>query len=59
VNELDNTGLFSGNLGAGIVPGPRSNFTVELRVYENLQWLAGGPGNWAFVTLTGGLRVGW
>lgn len=56
---LGTTGLFTGNLGAGVGFGPEKNVGVELRIYENLQRLAGGPGNWAFITLTGGIRIGW
>ena len=53
-------GLFTGSVGAGIVLATRSGkgFTVETRIHKNLQNYGGG-GNWDFITLAGGVRLGW
>lgn len=53
-------GLFTGSLGAGIYL-TRSNtlgITLEARVHRNLQNYSGG-GNWDFVSIAAGIRLGW
>ena len=53
-------GLFTGSLGAGIHLA-RSNtlgLTLETRVHKKLQNYSGG-GNWDFVSLAAGIRLGW
>jgi hypothetical protein len=55
------TNLFSGSIGAGVlldVRGKRDRLAIEARFHDNLQNV-GGLGNWAFVTVTGSVRVGW
>jgi hypothetical protein len=58
---LVSAGLFSGSFGAGVVLNGQANpmVTVEARYYDKLQRIATEDGNWAFVTLTVGIRFGW
>lgn len=53
-------GLFSGSLGAGLSVATRGALGVglEARLNKNLQRYGGG-GNWDFVTVMAGVRLGW
>lgn len=53
-------GLFTGSVGAGIVLATRGgmDFTVETRIHKKLQNYEGG-GNWDFISIAGGMRLGW
>ena len=53
-------GLFTGSIGAGIRLPTRGgpDLTLETRIHKNLQNYAGG-GNWDFVSVAAGVRLGW
>ena len=60
LGNYGSAGLFSGSLGAGIYL-TRSNtlgVTLETRVHRNLQHYSGG-GNWDFMSVAAGVRLGW
>jgi hypothetical protein len=59
-DDFVTAGLFTGNLGAGLslTRGETLGVTLELRAYRNLQNYSGG-GNWDFVSITSGVRLGW
>jgi hypothetical protein len=51
-------GLFTGSIGAGVELGAVSGLALEFRAHKRLQRYA-GPGNWDFITVTVGGRLGW
>jgi hypothetical protein len=54
------TGLLTGSAGVGVVLATRGGLglTLETRIHKNLQNYGGG-GNWDFVSIAGGVRLGW
>jgi len=53
-------GLFTGSLGAGIELARNNNLgmTMEGRAHKNLQNYS-GEGNWDFISVAAGIRLGW